>query len=132
LTSAGRTAWVWLHALADRLDRVRIVHGEWSRCLNNHYGGVNTAVFLDPPYREYEELYSSGGSVADAVADWARQHDDIRIALCGHIGDYDLSGWKCEPWKRRGLTYGGDKTTGKEAIWFSPACLDRRQGSLFT
>src|SRR3990167_8154103 len=27
LTSSGRTAWVWLHKLATRLKRVRIVHG---------------------------------------------------------------------------------------------------------
>jgi hypothetical protein len=30
LTSCGRTAWVWLHKLADRLERVRVVHGDWS------------------------------------------------------------------------------------------------------
>ena len=67
LTSAGRTAWRWLHQLADRLERVRIVHGDWSRCLNNHFGGADTAVFLDPPYRSYERLYGDAAPVADAV-----------------------------------------------------------------
>src|SRR3990167_978022 len=42
LTSCGRTAWAWLHRIADRLERVRVVHGDWSRCLNNHFGGDNT------------------------------------------------------------------------------------------
>jgi DNA adenine methylase len=49
MTSAGRTAWRWLHLLADRLERVRVVHGDWSRCLNNHFGGDDTAVFIFPP-----------------------------------------------------------------------------------
>jgi DNA adenine methylase len=56
LTSSGRTAWRWLHELANRLERVRVVHGAWDRCLNNHYGDLSTAVFLDPPYRAYEKL----------------------------------------------------------------------------
>ena len=72
LTSGGRTAWVWLHRLADRLERVRIIHGDWARCLNHHYGslgGGTVAVFLDPPYRAFGELYSAGEmAVADAVA----------------------------------------------------------------
>src|SRR3990167_8561685 len=83
LTSAGRTAWRWLHQLADRLERVRIVHGDWSRCLNNHFGGDDTAVFLDPPYRSYEGLYGAAG-VADAVEAWARENAGLRVALCGH------------------------------------------------
>ena len=29
LTSGGRTAWVWLHKLSARLERVRLVHGDW-------------------------------------------------------------------------------------------------------
>ena len=134
LTSGGRTAWEWLHRLADRLERVRVVHGEWSRCLNNHYGGDQTAIFLDPPYRAYEALY--GGDqvpVADAVAEWAAANGGLRIALCGHTGDYSLPGWESVGWERSGNTYGGDSTKDREAIWFSPACLPAfaAQGSLF-
>jgi hypothetical protein len=73
----------------------------------------------------------SQAPVADAVAEWAREHEGLRIALCGHVGDYDMPGWECEPWKRKRLTYGSAETTGKEAIWFSPSCLGRRQGDLF-
>jgi hypothetical protein len=132
LTSAGHTAWEWLHAIAARLERVRVVHGEWSRCLNNHYGGKDTAVFLDPPYRAYEELYGGQTApVADAVAEWARDNGGLRIALCGHLGDYELPGWDIQPWKRKRLTYSGGQTTDKEAIWFSPACFSTRQGDLF-
>lgn len=131
LTSCGRTAWTWLHRLADRLERVRVVHGEWSRCLNNHFGGKDTAVFLDPPYRAYEKLYGVTGSVAEAAADWARKHEDLRVAICGHVGDYDLPGWDAVEWSRGRLTYGGGKTTDKECIWYSPGCLPPEQPRLF-
>lgn len=56
LTSAGRTAWRWLHELANRLER-----------------GNKTPV-------------------ADEVAAWALENQHLRVALCGHVGDYDLPG----------------------------------------
>ena len=123
LTSCGRTAWVWLHRIADRLERVRVVHGDWSRCLNNHFGGDNTAVFLDPPYRSYEALYGKAGTVADAVEAWARENEHLRIALCGHRDDYSLDGWDVVEWSRGRLTYSGGQTTDSECVWYSPACL---------
>ena len=130
LTSSGRAAWVWLHKIASRLERVRIVHGDWSRCLNNHYGGTDTAIFLDPPYKGYEAAYGSA-PVADAVADWARDHADLRIALCGHRGDYNLPGWDVVEWSRGAFTYSGSKTTAEECIWYSPACMPRLINDLF-
>lgn len=132
LTSSGRTAWVWLHKLADRLERVRVVHGDWSRCLNNHFGGDDTAVFLDPPYRSYEKLYGETAPVADAVEAWARKNAHLRVALCGHKGDYDLPKWDAIEWSRGRLTYAGGKTTESECVWYSPACLPKRQIDLFT
>jgi hypothetical protein len=121
-TSAGRTAWVWLHKLAARLERVRVIHGDWSRTLNHHYGADSTAIFFDPPYENFEGVYRVG-SCAQQVADWCRENARLRIALCGHIGDYDLPGWDAVPWKRKRLTYSSDKTTDQECVWFSPACL---------
>ena len=124
LTSSGRVAWVWLRRLADRLERVRVCHGEWSRCLNHHYGAESTAVFLDPPYRAYESLYGAKRPVADDVEAWALENAGIRVAICGHAGDYpSLAAWECVRWDRGRLTYSGGKTTAEEAIWFSPACL---------
>lgn len=131
-TSSGAVAWRWLHQLATRLERVRVVHGEWHRCLNAHYGGNETAVFLDPPYRAYEAVYGADG-VADAVVAWARENAHLRVALCGHLGDYDMPGWDVVRWSRGRLTYAGGKTTDLEAIWFSPGCVpaQREQASLF-
>jgi hypothetical protein len=131
LTSGGRSAWVWLGKLAARLERVRIVHGDWTRCLNNHFGGNETAVFLDPPYRAFEKVYGSVAPVADAVEAWARANEHLRIALCGHHGDYDLPGWDAVAWSRGRFTYSGSKTTDEECVWYSPACLPPRQRSLF-
>jgi DNA adenine methylase len=134
LTSCGRTAWAWLHRIADRLERVRVTHGDWSRCLNNHFGGDDTAVFLDPPYRSYEALYGKAGAVADAVEAWARANEHLRIALCGHQGDYALDGWDAVEWSRGRLTYSGGQTTDRECVWYSPACLPAvlTQERLFT
>jgi DNA adenine methylase len=131
LTSCGRTAWAWLHRLANRLERVRVVHGDWSRCLNNHFGGDDTAVFLDPPYRAYEALYGNAGAVADAVETWARENQHLRVALCGHRGDYELDGWDAVEWSRGRLTYSGGQTTDSECVWYSPACLNLTQERLF-
>ena len=107
------------------------MHGDWSRCLNNHFGGADTALFLDPPYRSYEQVYGNSEAVADAVAAWARENADLRIALCGHRGDYDLPGWDQVEWSRGRLTYSGGKTTALECVWYSPACLSRVQRGLF-
>jgi hypothetical protein len=131
LTSGGRAAWHWLHKLAARLERVRVVHGDWSRCLNSHYGGNDTAVFVDPPYQGFEQVYSGGAPTADAVEAWARDNARLRVAICGHIGDYDLPKWDAVEWERLGNTYGGDGTKDQECVWFSPACLPRRQLDLF-
>ena len=123
LTSGGRTALRWLRKIADRLERVRVCHGDWSRCLNSHYGGEQTAVFLDPPYRAFEGLYGVTRAVADEVADWARANPQLRIALCGHVGDYDLPGWDAVQWSRGSSTYNSTKTQAQECVWYSPGCL---------
>jgi DNA adenine methylase len=131
VTSSGRAAWQWLRKLADRLERVRVVHGDWSRCLNNHFGGDDTAVFLDPPYRAFERVYSEATPVADAVETWARENAHLRIALCGHRGDYSLPGWSSVEWSRGRLTYSGNKTTDEECVWYSPKCLSSDMPDLF-
>jgi hypothetical protein len=129
--NAGRGVEDWFLNLASRLERVRVIHGDWTRCLNHHYGAEKTAIFFDPPYKGYEKLYSSDSQkplVAEEVESWCRENEgDIKIAICGHAGDYDLPGWEILPWNRGKSTYGGGKTTAEEMIWFSPSC-DSAQG----
>lgn len=131
-TSSGAVAAQWLRRLAARLERVRVVYGAWDRCLNSQYGKEETAVFLDPPYDGYEDLYRADSVVAGVVA-WCRAHGDLRVALCGHLGDYDLPGWECVGWERLRTTYGSRKTKDQEAIWYSPGCLpaEPRQRALW-
>jgi hypothetical protein len=129
-TSAGRTAQAWLHRLADRLERVRVIHGSWDRCLNHHYGDTATAIFFDPPYDGFEGIYRAS-QVAREVEAWCRDHAHLRVALCGLRGDYDLDGWTVHEWTRSHSTYAGDKTRDAEAIWFSPACAPPTQRGLF-
>jgi hypothetical protein len=101
---------------------VRIVHGEWWRCLNHHYGSDRTAVFLDPPYRRHADLYGCP-DIADEVAAWCQDNAHLRVALCGLLGDYKMPGWERVPWNRGRYTYGGSKTTRNECLWFSPGCV---------
>jgi hypothetical protein len=131
-TSGGRAAYVMLGEIAARMERVRVVHGAWDRCLNSHYGGTNTAVFLDPPYLGYEALYGTERPALEAAA-WAREHPELKVALCGHRGDYEMPGWTTLDWERSSNSYAGTGTKAEECIWFSPACLrpKKLQPSLF-
>ena len=92
--------------------------------MNHHYGGNKTAVFLDPPYENYDHLYGAGTSVAQSVAEWARANETLKIAIAGHKGDYEMPGWSVMEWKRASSTYSGTKTRNEECVWFSPACVE--------
>ena len=131
----------WLQALSNRLRRVRIACGDWARVLTPAVTTRHglTAVFLDPPYTEGDAEYSvESGDFRSDLLDWCRANEgEIRIALCGHEGEYDLPGWDVEAWKGRG-GYGNqgaeedaDDNRHRETIWFSPACLSGKQGRLF-
>lgn len=128
----------WFTELAERLRRVRVCCGDWSRVLTRTpttYVGV-TGVLLDPPYSaeagRHEEIYATEDlDVAHAVRQWAKGNENdpkLRIALCGYDGEHDMPGWECVSWKANG-GYGnqsggrGKANAGRERIWFSPHCL---------
>ena len=118
-----------MRALSRRLQDVRIVHGDWARCLNSHYGGGGdrVGVFLDPPYLSHERLYAHSKPVAFDVAEWAAKNAGMRVAVCGHVGNYDTilratDGWRVVRWSRGKFTYSGSKTTDAEVVYLSPAC----------
>ncbi len=124
--SAGMGA--WLVELSNRLRHVRVQNSSWDRLLNMHYGkssGGIVAVFMDPPYLKYEKLYSESSSCALDAMNWAKENacGNVRVAICGNAGDYDLPGWDVYEWSRAGTTYGSSKTKDAECIWFSPNCL---------
>lgn len=128
----------WMEALADRIRRVRICCGDWSRivtpsCTWKLGGGQLTGVFLDPPYSHEmrdNRLYSVEQDVGGAVRKWAIENGDnplLRIVLCGLEGEHAMpAGWESARWTSpRGYA----KVTRKEVIWFSRHCI--RQGGLF-
>ena len=130
-------------ALSARLRGVRVACGDWSRVTG---GSVTfkhgmTGVFLDPPYTEsaghFGGAYTHGGDVGHDVARWCRDNGDnpkLRIALCGYDGEHDLPGWDCFAWKTKG-GFGSQAKAGtgrsnasRERIWFSPNCINPKQG----
>jgi len=125
-----------LSALRDRLRRVRVSCGDWSRVTGDSVTwrhGV-TGVFLDPPYAEGAgDLYADHDrTLSAAVREWAIANGDnpkMRIALCGLEGEHEMpSTWRVHAWKARG-GYGSQRETkdnpnaARERIWFSPACI---------
>ena len=121
-------------ALAARLDRVRVMCGDWKRVASpavTTHNGI-TGMFLDPPYLDGcdKDVYSHAHDVRDEVRAYALEHGhEMRIALCGYEGEHDMpDGWGVLAWKARG-GYGsqsdnkGRTNCNRERIWFSPACL---------
>ena len=140
--------YAYMNELAERLRRVRVCCGDWSRVCGPTptVKMGTTGVFLDPPYADAADrtdaLYSSDSlTVANEVREWAiAQGDDprIRIALCGYEGEHTMpESWECIEWKARG-GYGSQgenqarENSAKERIWFSPHCISGRQANLFT
>lgn len=131
----------WFYRLSDRLRRVRVCCGDWTRILGpapTTRIGL-TGVFLDPPYAvdERSDVYGEESrDVAHAVREWAIANGDnpeLRIALCGYEGEHQMpDSWSVVAWKANG-GFANQKRTGtqgrenahRERIWFSPHCLNQ-------
>jgi site-specific DNA-adenine methylase len=136
----------WFSALSERLKRVRVCSGDWSRVCGPSVTFKHglTGVLLDPPYADTadrtDDLYAvDSNNVAHAVREWAINagaRADMRIALCGYEGEHEMpDNWTVYEWQA-GDGFGGQAKTrtgnGKrERIWFSPACLCASQRGLF-
>ncbi len=138
----GTTDWhETIRSLAERLRRVRVMCGDWSRAVTfdalhgDRTNPVLTGVLLDPPYSHAERDASIyGASETDCSGDvrrWAIANggdDRLRIALCGYEGEHEMPGsWSCVSWSTQG-GWGnsgerGQKNKRRERIWFSPHCL---------
>lgn len=140
-------ATVWFRALQDRLRRVRVACGDWTRVLGpsvlgkgkNVGGRIPCGVLLDPPYshdHRVPDLYvEDDASISTRVREWALEHGDdpdLRIALCGYAGEHEMPGsWTVMAWKAaRGYASKENYNRGLERIWFSPHCLKAEQLSL--
>ena len=149
-TVASENLLEWFEALADRLARVRVCCGDWTRVCTPTvtWGQGLTAVFLDPPYADTAdrkpEIYRIDSlSVAHDVRQWAIEHGRdprMRIALCGYEGEHKMPrGWSCIAWKANGgyatqkrVPGGHSINSHRERIWFSPHCLKPARASVPT
>jgi DNA adenine methylase len=134
---AGGALYDYFEQLAARLRRVRVVCGDFGRVLGDSVTWRHgmTAVMLDPPYADdaHAVSYSGGGKVWDRVTAWCEANGDnplLRICLAGYIDTWDApAGWSVVRWRTSG-GYGsqgnarGRENAAREALWFSPACLD--------
>ena len=133
-------------ALADRLRRVRVCCGDWSRICGpspTYHAGTPCGVFLDPPYgaERYGVYNEDSYEVAGDVRAWCLEQGKdsrLRIALCGYDGEHnelEEAGWSKFAWKANGgyanLGTGNGAGNAKlERIWFSPHCLQPVQSPL--
>lgn len=132
---SGRPIHEWFDLLARRLRTVSIACGDWQRVATpsalgfSNTGTTPCAVFADPPYIDEGLDYGSAADVGKRVAVWCAENGNderLRIALAGHVGDYDLPGWEVINWGgSRG--YGREKRGDNECLWFSPHCLPLQQ-----
>jgi DNA adenine methylase len=134
----GRRLLPWFAALSERLARVRVCSGDWSRVCGPSVTFKHglTAIFLDPPYSNTTgrdpTLYRRDSlSVARDVREWAAEagkRPDMRIALCGYEDEHEMPPeWSVYEWSA-GEGYGSqaeERTNNgkRERVWFSPACL---------
>jgi site-specific DNA-adenine methylase len=138
---------VYFEALANRLRRVRVCCGDWTRVLGpspTEKIGI-TGIVLDPPYDQTlrGDVYACESNVSEQVREWAIANGNnpkLRIALCGYSDEHAMpDSWECATWKAGG-GYDGqnhdrdNNNRAKETIWFSPHCLKpakREQLTLF-
>jgi hypothetical protein len=134
----------WMQALCDRLRRVRVCCGDWTRVLGPSVTWKHglTGILLDPPYAPASRNPSLYRVEADLTADvqaWCLANGEnplLRVVLCGYAGEYDLPGWRQVAWTAQG-GMGNQRKAGtntnkyQERVWLSPACLAPQQLTLF-
>jgi hypothetical protein len=143
-SATPRSAWLksYLAEFAERLCRVRVCCGDWSRVCGPSvtFRHGMTGVFLDPPYADSasrtEGLYATDcEQVAHAVREWAIKQGSnplMRICLAGYEGEHQMpDDWRVHEWEAVG-GYGliaddeestGRANKGRERLWFSPHCV---------
>lgn len=130
----------YMNKLSERLRRVRVICGDWSRLVTK--GALSCSgikgIFLDPPYSKSgrdDDLYRNDEDVSKAVNQWCLKNGDnpeYRIVLCGYEGEHnnlEELGWKKIAWT--GVrAYGNSKNKTqnaenryKERIWYNQSCL---------
>ena len=133
----------WFRQLSERLRRVRVVCGDWTRVCGGDWQddrGI-CGMFLDPPYdpekcnRDAKIYTEESATVANDVREWCRKRGALktyRIVLAGYFEEHSSlldEGWTVHRWSAHGgfANRGKGKSQGeinrhKEALFFSPHC----------
>lgn len=134
--------YTWFRDLSERLRYVRVVCGDWTRvCGGNWQDKMSpVGIFFDPPYSaDRSEVYHVDCfNVAKDVAKWAHGRGDnknYRIIIAGYYEEHEWllkEGWSVERWStsggygnlvKKGSTTKGKENRHKEALFFSPHCI---------
>ena len=129
--------------LANRLRRVRVCCGDWSRVVTTGAlsFGDTVGVFLDPPYLgdvRAKDLYRvDDHNISNSVREWAIANGNdprLRIVLAGYEDEHALNmpdSWRVHAWKANraygsSTNKGSDNNAnrGNERLWLSPHCLN--------
>lgn len=125
----------YLHTIADRLARVRICCGDWTRVLGPAVleKTASNGIFLDPPYdvsMRYSRIYTVDHDISSEVRKWCITHGEkasLRICIAGYAGEHEMpESWKSYAWKADGGMNRRDRghaNRSRERLWFSPHCL---------
>jgi site-specific DNA-adenine methylase len=133
----------YLNELSNRLRRVRVCCGDWSRVVTNGAlsFGDRVGVFLDPPYLgdvRNKDLYRvDDHTLSHAVRDWAIANGDnkrYRIVLAGYEDEHAAvmpKSWRVHAYSALRCYGTSDNAASdnnmnrhKERLWFSPHCLN--------
>ena len=129
--------------LANRLRRVRVCCGDWSRVVTTGAlsFGDTVGVFLDPPYLgdvRAKDLYRvDDHNLSNAVREWAVANGGnprYRIVLAGYEAEHSAKmpqDWRVIAWKAN-RAYGSstnkdsdnNSNRGNERLWLSPHCMN--------
>lgn len=122
--------------LSDRMRRVRVACGDWSRVVTSSVTdriGL-TGIFLDPPYSAGNMEYGIDcmrQGIAEDVRKYCIAHTpapNLRIILCGHAGEHDellRHGWTTYVWNSKGYAQSeaAKARASSETLWLSPSCI---------
>jgi DNA adenine methylase len=152
MTTCG-SIYDWFDRLSERLRRVRVVCGDWSRICGGDWQDKTwptVGYFFDPPYsvedRDNGIYHKESLTVAQDVANWCIERgrrENYRIVLAGYVDEHPQlieAGWRVHQWTAQG-GYGNTARSGvtrgqenrkRECLYVSPGCRQNAQANLFT
>ncbi len=143
--------YTWFRELSERLRRVRVVCGDWTRvCGGNWQNKLGICgIFFDPPYSvDRSDVYDiESYTVSHDVREWAIKRgkmEDYRIVIAGYFEEHESllnHGWSVKTWSAGGgyanqaksdTPSRGQINKNKEALFFSPHCIGNNKNDLIS